>query len=152
MGYTSQVRFMTTKKGFDKIKELATKKYDELLNAEKKAGEIDEKWSRDGDVCIEKNGFGTIYREKLPLDYEIETFADDGHYVMFGWDWVKWLGYDHLEREAYDYACDNCGEYVRCLMVGEDGMTEEHEWNNEKDEGSMPYVCAYTRIDDDAWC
>ena len=151
MGYTSEVRFMTTEKGFEKIKELATKKYNELLGNELKEGEKDEKWSRDGDVCIKKNGLGTIYREKLPLDYEVLNKEVEG-FVMFGWNCVKWLGYDHLERKAYNYACENCGEYVRCVMVGEDGAIEEEEWNSEKDDGSMPYVCAYTRIDDDAWC
>lgn len=156
MGYVSQVRYMTTKVGYDKIKKLATEKYDELLNKEIKKGKVNEKWSDDPNtICIDYNdrGFGQIYAAHLDTDYEIERFADEGYYVMFGWDWVKWLGYDHIERKAYDYACANCGEYVRCLMVGEDGAIEEQEWNEDVcDDAYMPYVGAYSRIDDDAWC
>lgn len=157
MGYTSQVRFMTTTKGFEKIKKLAKERYADLLKKEMEQGEIDEKWTKDGEVCVRKSvdggySYGSIYYKELPTDYEICEKTSDGKYVMFGFDWVKWLGYDHLERKATEYACDKCGEFVRCLLVGEDGATEESEWNDEKDDGGMPYVSAYTCIDDGEWC
>ena len=151
MGYTSQVRFMTTTKGFKKITELVKEYYNNALQEEIKSGEIDDTWTSDEDICIKKDGFGVIYRRELSFDYEIFNEDVEG-YVMFGWDWVKWLGYNHLERQAYEKAFENCGEFVRCLMVGEDGAHEEHEWNSEKDDGNMPYVSVYTCIDEGSWC
>lgn len=157
MGYTSQVRFMTTTKGFEKIKKLAKQKYQELLEEAMKQGEVETNNLNENEVCVRVKvddgySYGQIYYKELPTDYEFRRKTADGNYIMFGMDWVKWLGYDHLERKATEWACDKCGEFVRCLMVGEDGATEEMEWNDELDDGGMPYVCAYTRIDDDAWC
>lgn len=157
MGYASQVRFTTTKSGFEKIKKLATQKYNELLSEAMKEGEVDTTNLKDNEVCIRVKfddgggSYGVIYYKELPTDYEVVRETSDGKYVMFGMDWVKWMGYNHLERKATEWACDKCGEFVRCLLVGEDGATEETEWNDEKDDGDMPYLTAYTRIDDDAW-
>lgn len=152
MGYYSQVRYMTTKEGYEKIKELAPKRYKELLDEKAKEGDSIEQRDN-GEVVIKEHGINCVYLKEISSDYEIVKETADGNFVMFGYDWVKWMGYDHLEHQATDWAAEQCGEPVRLLMVGENGAEEENRWGDmERVEYDLLYVGVETHIDDDDWC
>lgn len=153
MGYYSQVRYTTTKEGFEKIKKLAKQHYEEEIKKKTEGKQTEE---RDGAVVVKEEYLpgkfvSTLYNKEMPLDFEVQRLSSDGKYMMFGYDWVKWMGYDHLERKSIDWACEHCGELVRCIMVGEDGEHDEEAWNNEDDNYEMPYVGFTCSVDDDAW-
>ena len=153
MGYYSQVRYTTTKEGFEKIKKLAKQHYEEEIKKKTEGKQAEEK---DGSVVVKEEYLpgkfvSTLYNKEMPLDFEVQKLSSDGKYMMFGYDWVKWMGYDHLERKSIDWACEHCGELVRCIMVGEDGEHDEEAWNNEDDNYEMPYVGFTCSVDDDAW-
>ena len=153
MGYYSQVRYTTTKEGFEKIKKLAKQHYADLIEQKAKDKQVEE---RDGELIVKEEYLpgkfvSTLYSKEIPLDFEVQRLSSDGKYMMFGYDWVKWMGYDHLERKSIDWACEHCGELVRCIMVGEDGEHDEEAWNNEDDNYEMPYVGFTCSVDDDAW-
>ena len=153
MGYYSQVRYTTTKEGFEKIKKLAKQHYEEEIKKKVEGKQAEE---RDGAVVVKEEYLpgkfvSTLYNKEIPLDFEVQRLSSDGKYMMFGYDWVKWMGYDHLERKSIDWACEHCGELVRCIMVGEDGEHDEEAWNNEDDNYEMPYVGFTCSVDDDAW-
>ncbi len=153
MGYYSQVRYTTTKEGFEKIKKLAKQHYEEEIKKKTEGKQAEE---RDGSIVVKEEYLpgkfvSTLYNKEMPLDFEVQKLSSDGKYMMFGYDWVKWMGYDHLERKSIDWACEHCGELVRCIMVGEDGEHDEEAWNNEDDNYEMPYVGFTCSVDDDAW-
>ena len=153
MGYYSQVRYTTTKEGFEKIKKLAKQHYEEEIKKKAEGKQTEEK---DGSLIVKEEYLpgkfvSTLYSKEIPLDFEVQKPSSDGKYIMFGYDWVKWMGYDHLERKSIDWACEHCGELVRCIMVGEDGERDEETWNNDDDDYSMPYVGFTCSVDDDAW-
>lgn len=153
MGYYSQVRYTTTKDGFEKIKKLAKQHYEEEIKKKVEGKQTEE---RGGELIVKEEYMpgkfvSTIYNKEMPLDFEVQRLSSDGKYMMFGYDWVKWMGYDHLERKSIDWACEHCGELVRCIMVGEDGEHDEEMWNNEDDDYEMPYVGFTCSVDDDAW-
>ena len=153
MGYYSQVRYTTTKEGFEKIKKLAKQHYEEEIKKKVEGKQAEE---RDGAVVVKEEYLpgkfvSTLYNKEIPLDFEVQRLSSDGKYMMFGYDWVTWMGYDHLERKSIDWACEHCGELVRCIMVGEDGEHDEEAWNNEDDNYEMPYVGFTCSVDDDAW-
>ena len=153
MGYYSQVRYTTTKEGFEKIKKLAKQHYEEEIRKKAEGKQAEE---RDGSLIVKEEYLpgkfvSTLYNKEMPLDFEVQKLSSDGKYMMFGYDWVKWMGYDHLERKSIDWACEHCGELVRCIMVGEDGEHDEEAWNNEDDNYEMPYVGFTCSVDDDAW-
>ena len=150
MGYYSQVRYTTTKEGFEKIKKLAKQHYEEEIKKKTEGKQTEE---RDGAVVVKEEYLpgkfvSTLYNKEMPLDFEVQRLSSDGKYMMFGYDWVKWMGYDHLERKSIDWACEHCGELVRCIMVGEDGEHDEEAWNNEDDNYEMPYVGFTCSVDD----
>ena len=153
MGYYSQVRYTTTKEGFEKIKKLAKQHYEEEIRKKAEGKQTEEK---DGSLIVKEEYLpgkfvSTLYNKEMPLDFEVQRLSSDGKYMMFGYDWVKWMGYDHLERKSIDWACEHCGELVRCIMVGEDGEHDEEAWNDEDDNYEMPYVGFTCSVDDDAW-
>lgn len=153
MGYYSQVRYTTTKEGFEKIKKLAKQHYAEEIKKKTEGKQTEE---RDGDLVVKEEYLpgkfvSTLYSKEMPLDFEVVKPSGDKKYVMFGYDWVKWMGYDHLERKSIDWACEECGEFVRCTMVGEDGEHDITEWNQEKEDYNMPYVGYTCAVDDDEW-
>jgi hypothetical protein len=153
MGYYSQVRYPTTQEGFEKIKKLAKQHYEEEIKKKIEGKQTEE---RNGDLVVKEEYLpgkfvSTLYNKEMPLDFEVQRLSSDGKYMMFGYDWVKWMGYDHLERKSIDWACEHCGELVRCIMVGEDGEHDEEAWNNEDDDYEMPYVGFTCSVDDDAW-
>lgn len=157
MGYTSQVRYATTKKGFEKIKELAPKRYKELLDEKiKNGGIVESAHCGENEIAIKDEYMPghfvtTLYYKEFDTDFPLYTLSRDGKYVLFGMDWVKWFGYDHIEKQALEWACDKCGEIVHCVMVGEDGEHDEEWWNNDEEDYNMPYIGVTTCIDDGEW-
>lgn len=157
MGYTSQVRYTTTKKGYEKILKLAPKYYKKMLDEKiKKYGTVEHRLSDENCVAVKDEYLPghfvtTLYNKEFETNFPVYTLSRDGKYVLFGMDWVKWLGYDHLEKQALEKACEDCGEIVHCVMVGEDGANDEEWWNNDEEDDNMPYVGVMTCIDEGEW-
>lgn len=128
MGYRSQVRVMTSKKGFEELKKF-NDKY--LQNHEG------------------VNGF-----KEYSLMDELTLKEEDNDSVYFGWDWVKWYegsykavdavmeGLNHLEEKDLTYRFARLGEDY-------DDYVEQY-YDSEKEEEPIldfPYVIRY--FDDD---
>lgn len=145
MGYYSNVRFTTTKEGGKKIKELVHKIYEEKLQ-EKIKNAVRYKWEDDGKrVTVEEtSGMHSILLAN-PIEPHVEASSSDGKYTMYGFDDVKWFGYNHMERQAYEQAFEECGEPVKYIAIGEDGATDEETWGDE--DYDMPYVEAISVFD-----
>lgn len=124
MGYRSDVRIITTKKGYDELKKYTDdyikksgKKHDNLL-----------------DECI-------LFSETKSLKY-------------FGWDNIKWYEDDYVEVDAVmnglDYLLDNDFSY-RYSRIGEDyDDFDEFSYDSEKKEKSnLPYICLNRNYDDE---
>lgn len=144
MGYYSQVGVTTTKKGWEKIQELAPKFYAEAIEEYKKKGATDSKF---GDGYIELGN--RLYYKEFDLKPQKVTEKDGN--VLLTWDYIKWIGYDFEDKKAYQKAFEECGEFVRECAVGEDGMEEMHEYNDDKEPENFPYVGTYSGIDLDAF-
>lgn len=125
MGYRSDIRIMTTKKGFDKLKKYTDKylkdrnyKYDNLLDI-------------------------------LDFNYETE------YAKYFGWDSVKWYencdDYDEVDAimKGLDYLEENDYSY-RYARIGEDYSDyEEKYFESEKEEEQDLEYPSMTRYFDD---
>lgn len=146
MGYYTEMRVATTKEGWAHAKERAEEIYcallqDKLDKAVKVKthdnGEYVE-WNNDG-----SNGFNSA-RTSLPKDTfnkcgeaEVTVDGKTKQYVMYGFSWLKWIGYEHMERRAWEMAWEEIEEPVYTIAVGEDGVTEENEYGEDYD---MPYI------------
>ena len=128
MGYRSQVRMITTKKGFEELKKFN----DKYLSNNKNI-----------------NGF-----EEYNLMDNLNIKEEDNNSVYFGWDWVKWYegsykgvdaimeGLNHLEEKDLSY---------RFSRLGEDyDDYEEHYHDSEKEEEQgLEYPYVIRDFDDD---
>jgi hypothetical protein len=147
MGYYTDMRVATTKKGWiearKRAKEIYEAKINEMVNNAvevKDNGEYVD-W-RDGS---DLNSWHTALK-KFPVNVfkrsgSAEVTTADGEtkqYVMYGFTWRKWLGYNHTERQAWEEAWDEIDEPVHTLAIGEDNATEEH-WYGDEDY-DMPYI------------
>lgn len=126
MGYRSQVRIITTKKGFDELKKFS----DNYLKTDNE------------------------YKEYNLMDaFDVDKSTKDIHY--FGWDWVKWYegsykavdaimdGLNHLEDNNISY------KYAR---IGEE-YDDFEEQSFESDDEAEPYLeyPSFIRDFDDDW-
>lgn len=152
MGYRCDVRIGTTKKGWEFIKEMAPKYYTNYI----KDSEIVEE---DGEnvVLKDKGGWNvpTIYSKKFSLKPDIFRETKDGKYVEFGWDDVKWMGYNFFDQRAYHEAMDKSGELCKEVCIGEDGATTEEYWNDTSENwekcSDFPTLEVISEINDDEW-
>ena len=142
MGYYSEVAITTTDKGWEKIEKLAKQYYKEMLNAK-----IKEHGSSVWDDCIVCDGIA--YPKELDVKFSVKS--KDGYTLAYVSD-VKWLDYpDWIQVRAYRKAFNDCGEYVRELMVGEDGAIDEYPYNEHKEPGDIPHIWVHAYIDIDAF-
>ena len=144
MGYRCDVRIGTTKKGWEFIEKMAPKYYDNYIKSsviEREEGDC---------VVIKEHGIGTLYNKKLDWKPEILRTTKDGKYVEFGWDDIKWMGYDFFAIKAYREAMEKSGEHCKEVCVGEDGATMEEEYNW-KEDYDFPVLETYSCINDDEW-
>lgn len=151
MGYYSDVRIATTKEGFEKIKQLVPKIYEENLKALVEEAKKDKK-----EIKQDKNTVTidhAIYSKHTDLMEDptlVLATSKDGKYVIFGWDGLKWQGYMHMERKSYEKAFEMCGEPVRSVSIGEDEVSECLQWG--EDDYDMPYLEVVTQFDyEDKW-
>lgn len=130
MGYYSDVRIVTTKKGWEYVREHAPKLYEDKLRSMTIHREDDEH------IVVKKGGINVQYGknsvadliEKPSVYYEY-CEPQDG-YVLVGWDCVKWLGYSFDDKNSILQALEDSGEPGRMVQIGEDNMTEEYEWGD----------------------
>lgn len=152
MGYRCDVRIGTTKKGWEFIKEMAPKYYKNYL----KDSEIVEE-DENTITLKDKSGWNipTIYNKKMTLKPDIFRETKDGKYVEFGWDDIKWMGYNFFDERAYHEAMDKSGELCKEVCVGEDGATTEEYWNDTSENwekcGDFPILEVISEINDDEW-
>lgn len=86
------------------------------------------------------------------LRKEMQEFgtSKDDKYVAFGWDGIKWMSYNFEDVSAAKRAFEECGEPVKVVSIGEDGMYDEEYYGEE--DYDMPYVEAITVYDySDEW-
>lgn len=152
MGYYSDVRVATTVAGFEKIKKLVPELYNKQLQDIIEQAKTDKKEikqdKKDGTITIDH----TIYDRKpyLKLDDAVIARDKNNKYVLFGFDGIKWMGYSHIERKAFEQAYDLCGEPVKQVCIGEDGESEDETWGD--DDYDMPYLYTATAFDyDGSW-
>ena len=122
MGYRSNVRIITTKKGFDELNKYVTQ---ELQSKDK------------------NNNYNLLY------DTAIFEKTKRGYY--FGWNWVKWYdgytdvdaimnGLEHLEKKDLSY---------RFARIGEDyGDYEELSYDSTMDKNRLNYPSVVRDFDD----
>jgi len=152
MGYRCDVRIGTTKKGWEFIKEMAPKYYTNYL----KDSEVVEE-DKDTIVIKDKGCFNvpTLYSKKLELEPDIFREAKGGKYVEFGWDDIKWMGYNFFSKKAYREAMEKSGELCKEVCVGEDGEMVEEYWNDTPENwvkySDFPILEAVSEINDDEW-
>ncbi len=121
MGYRSQVRLITTKKGFEELKS------------------FNDKYLQDHKGI---NGF-----EEYNLMDELTLKEEDNHSVYFGWDWVKWYegsyksvdaimnGLNHLRDKDMSFRFSRLGEDY------DDYEEQYHDSEKEEEQGlEFPYV------------
>lgn len=152
MGYRCDVRIGTTKKGWEFIKEMAPKYYTNYI----KDSEVVEE-GKHTITLKDKSGWNipTIYNKKMTLKPDIFRETKDGKYVEFGWDDIKWMGYNFFDERAYHEAMDKSGELCKEVCVGEDGATTEEYWNDTSENwekcGDFPILEVVSEINDDEW-
>lgn len=152
MGYRCDVRIGTTKKGWEFIKEMAPKYYTNYI----KDSEVVEE-DKHTITLKDKSGWNipTIYNKKMTLKPDIFRETKDGKYVEFGWDDIKWMGYNFFDERAYHEAMDKSGELCKEVCVGEDGATTEEYWNDTSENwekyGDFPILEVVSEINDDEW-
>lgn len=152
MGYRCDVRIGTTKKGWEFIKEMAPKYYEGYI----KDSEVIEEDRRTITLKDKGNwGVPTIYDKKMTLKPDIFRETKDGKYVEFGWDDIKWMGYNFFSERAYHEAMEKSGELCKEVCVGEDGATSEECWNDTEENckkcGDFPILEVVSEINDDEW-
>lgn len=152
MGYRCDVRIGTTKKGWEFIKEMAPKYYTNYI----KDSEVVEE-DENTITLKDKSGWNipTIYNKKMTLKPDIFRETKDGKYVEFGWDDIKWMGYNFFDERAYHEAMDKSGELCKEVCIGEDGATTEEYWNDTSENwekcGDFPTLEVISEINDDEW-
>lgn len=152
MGYRCDVRIGTTKKGWEFIKEMAPKYYTNYI----KDSEVVEE-DENTITLKDKSGWNipTIYNKKLTLKPDIFRETKDGKYVEFGWDDIKWMGYNFFDQRAYHEAMDKSGELCKEVCIGEDGATTEEYWNDTSENwekcSDFPTLEVISEINDDEW-
>lgn len=152
MGYRCDVRIGTTKKGWEFIKEMAPKYYTNYI----KDSEVVEE-DENTITLKDKSGWNipTIYNKKMTLKPDIFRETKDGKYVEFGWDDIKWMGYNFFDERAYHEAMDKSGELCKEVCIGEDGATTEEYWNDTNENwekcGDFPTLEVISEINDDEW-
>lgn len=154
MGYRCDVRIGTTKKGWEFIKEMTPKYYEGYI----KDSEVIEEDEKENTVTLKDKGcwnIPTIYDKEMTLKPDIFRVTKDGKYVEFGWDDIKWMGYNFFEERAYHDAMEKSGELCKEVCVGEDGATTEEYWNDTEENwekcGDFPILEVVSKINDDEW-
>lgn len=152
MGYRCDVRIGTTKKGWEFIKEMAPKYYEGYI----KDSEVIEEDKRTITLKDKGNwGVPTIYDKKMTLKPDIFRETKNGKYVEFGWNDIKWMGYNFFSERAYHEAMEKSGELCKEVCVGEDGATSEEYWNDTEENckkcGDFPILEVVSEINDDEW-
>lgn len=152
MGYRCDVRIGTTKKGWEFIKEMTPKYYEGYI----KDSEVIEEDRRT--ITLKDKGnwdVPTIYDKKMTLKPDIFRETKDGKYVEFGWNDIKWMGYNFFSERAYHEAMEKSGELCKEVCVGEDGATSEEYWNDTEENwrkcGDFPILEVVSEINDDEW-
>ena len=124
MGYRSDVRIITSKKGFEKLKEFVGKYIEE---------------NKDEDI------------QNLLESFDINK--SDGKQCYFGWNYVKWYendlkdvdsimnGLDYLEENGYSYRYTRIGE--------EHDDIEERSYDSEKEQIYLEYPMILRCFEDD---
>lgn len=125
MGYRSDVRIITSKKGFEKLSDFV-KKYLEKIDKD-------------------------LNEHNLLKALDIETIGKGQCY--FGWNYLKWYdGYPEVDaiNEGLDYLGENEYSY-RFMEIGEDYDDVEHKYNDgEKDKDIiLEYPSMIREFDDD---
>lgn len=125
MGYRSDIRIVTSKDGFEKLKEFVTKYLEEKKLDNKEYNLLDSM-----DVIVE--GKGQVY---------------------FGWNYLKWYEGDYTEvdsiMEGINYLGENEYSY-RYMRIGESYEDiEEQSYDGEKDKIYLEYPNMIREFDDD---
>lgn len=136
MGYRCDVRIATTAKGFEKIKELAPQYYAEMLRKKKVVGEDE------NTITVDDGGMKICYEKNFWLLENLQVYATtrDDKFVLFGWNDIKWMGYNYDDIKAMRKAFDTCGEPVHLVMIGEDGDTGDAAWNSDNIYEDLPLL------------
>lgn len=125
MGYRSEVRIVTTEKGFQLLKNY-------VQNYIKDKGE---------------EGFDLI--SELDINYK----SKDGNIRYFGWNWVKWYEGDYPEVDAIMSGLDQLEEEdisYRYARQGENtGDIDEQFYDSEKDDANLLYPSMLSGFDDE---
>lgn len=125
MGYRSDIRIVTSKKGFDKLKEYVS----DYLKEVKK----DDSYNLLNDF--------TVYKENK-------------YQVYFGWNYLKWYEGNYEDVDAIMNGLNKLAEndysyrYARLGEEGGDYEEQYHESDNE-DEQDIEYPCIIREFDDD---
>lgn len=125
MGYRSDIRIVTSKKGFDKLKEYVS----DYLKKEKK----DDSYNLLNDF--------TVYKENK-------------YQVYFGWNYLKWYEGSYADVDAIMIGLDKLAEndysyrYARLGEEYDDYEEQYHESDNE-DEQDIEYPNMIREFDDD---
>ena len=128
MGYRSDVRIMTTKKGFKELKKFNDKYLADHKNI---------------------NGF-----EEYNLMNNLNIKKENKYSVYFGWDWLKWYegsyagvdaiveGLNHLEEKDLSYRFARMGENY-------DDFEESYYESEKEEEQDLEYPSMIREFDDD---
>jgi len=124
MGYRSDVRIITTKKGYEELK--------------KYADEYKKKFDKNNDNLLDEC---ILFNETKSLKY-------------FGWDNIKWYEDDYVEVDAImkglNHLRDNDYSYRYSRFGEEYDDFEECENNSYKKEKiGLPYICLKREYDDE---
>lgn len=126
MGYRSEVRIVTTKEGFQSLKNHVE------------------------DYIKSKKG-DTDYNLMKSLDINYES--KDGKIRYFGWSWVKWYDGDYVEVDAVVSGLDKLEEEdisYRFSRQGEDlSDIDKQSYDSEKNNIDLPYPSMLSGFDDE---
>lgn len=152
MGYYSDVRIGTTKKGFEIIKQTIEHHYADMLKEEINGLEVESE-DKNNITVKSKRGIFECYTKKfcLKLDKLAERTVNGKDYVMFGWDYIKWIGYNFVDQRALRRAMVKSGEPFHIVAVGEDGASDEDYINDADEDYDMPGLYFQTTVDDGEW-
>lgn len=152
MGYYSDVRIATTKKGWEILNEIVEHHYDDILREELKGLEVD---SEDDKTITVRNKGGWLecHTKKFCLKLEklAERTVNEKDYVLFGWDYIKWIGYNFPDQRALRRAMEKSGEPFHIVAVGEDGQGDEDYINDADEDYDMPGLYYPSTVDDGEW-
>lgn len=138
MGYRSDIRIMTTKKGYDELK----KYVEEHVNKYKKNN------IKEGTIVDYSN-----YDYNLLNQTDISNLSNDESQIYFGWNYLKWYdgyeevdaimdGLNHLEENNFSYRYARIGEAY-------DDYEEKYYDSELEEEQSLEHLSMIREFDDD---